>query len=302
MTNITHHQNDFASALPAPKIMMKNSHPSLFTASSLPIKKRYIHLEGGSPFENGTLSDGSARLQGNNVASTQTAALLPTITDCPPAPMMMTIMSNNQNLSTSLPITENRRNDDNVAAGRQWTVVALPTTPLKTATPPTLDNNNSNNNKKEKKKYGKPLCSQPSCPNRVMNRGVCARHGARVRICIVQDCIKYAQKGGVCIRHGAKKEYKRCSVEGCNSRGSSRRHLSGMIVCSRHASSSASLSSITATCFRVGSVATDADSKNDRKNVLQEEEEVRQDVNVRMDEEGPQEQQAREAQAREMEL
>jgi hypothetical protein len=81
-----------------------------------------------------------------------------------------------------------------------------------------------------------------------------------------------------------------------------------MIVCSRHASSSSSSSSsssITTTCFRVGSVATDADSKNDRKNVLQEEEEeeeVRQDVNVRMDEEGPQEQQAREAQAHEMEL
>jgi hypothetical protein len=284
--------------------MMKNSHPSLFTASSLPIKKRYIHRAGGSPFTNSTLSDGSARLQGNNVASTQTAALSPTMTDCPSSPMMMTIMSNYQNLSTSLPM-ENRLNDDDIAAGcgfgslenyelllpyrmhhRQWTVVAPP--PLETATPPPpppLDNNSSFNTKKEKKKYGKPLCSQPSCPNRVMNRGVCARHGARVSICIVQDCTKYAQKGGVCIRHGAKKEYKRCSVEGCNSRGrgSSRRHLSGMIVCSRHDSSS----TITTTCFRVESVAAVSDRKNDRQNALQEEEEVRQDVNVRIDEEEP---------------
>eukprot|EP00985_Skeletonema_marinoi_P029691 scaffold28665_cov73-Skeletonema_marinoi.AAC.2 len=32
---------------------------------------------------------------------------------------------------------------------------------------------------KKKKKYRKPQCSHPSCPNRVMNQGVCARHGAR---------------------------------------------------------------------------------------------------------------------------
>eukprot|EP00985_Skeletonema_marinoi_P026071 scaffold19846_cov76-Skeletonema_marinoi.AAC.1 len=31
----------------------------------------------------------------------------------------------------------------------------------------------------KKKKYRKPQCSHPSCPNRVMNQGVCARHGAR---------------------------------------------------------------------------------------------------------------------------
>eukprot|EP00985_Skeletonema_marinoi_P006960 scaffold3041_cov127-Skeletonema_marinoi.AAC.1 len=60
----------------------------------------------------------------------------------------------------------------------------------------------------KKKKYRKPQCSHPSCPNRVMNQGVCARHGARVRTCSIPDCTKYAQKGGVCIRHGAVKEYK----------------------------------------------------------------------------------------------
>jgi hypothetical protein len=81
----------------------------------------------------------------------------------------------------------------------------------------------------KKKKYRKPQCSHPSCPNRVMNRGVCARHGAHVRTCSISDCTKYAQKGGVCIRHGAVKEYKRCVVEGCNSRP-----VGKEVVCARH--------------------------------------------------------------------
>lgn len=83
--------------------------------------------------------------------------------------------------------------------------------------------------KKQKKKYRKPECSHPGCPNRVMNRGVCARHGARVRTCSVLNCTKYAQKGGVCIRHGAVKEYKRCVVGGCKSRPVGRGG-----VCARH--------------------------------------------------------------------
>ncbi|KAK1733277.1 hypothetical protein QTG54_015994 [Skeletonema marinoi] len=123
-----------------------------------------------------------------------------------------------------------------------------------------------------------------------MNRGVCARHGARVRICSIPECSKYAQKGGVCIRHGAKKEYKRCSVEGCNARASaagSSGRSSGerRSVCSRHA----------LTCYSVGSVvvvppAAVADGGK--------REEARQDVNSgrRIDEEDQhQKQQQREA-------
>jgi hypothetical protein len=280
--------------------MTKNSHQSLFT-NSLPIKKRYTyrHREGGSTVTNGTLSDGSAHVQDHNVATTQAEPLpvQPNVIEYPAPPMMMTMMNNSQNLFTSLPM-ENRffhrsserssatLKDGNVIARHQ--VVALPT--LETATPPPLNNDSSTttNNKKEKKKYRKPLCSQPSCPNRVMNRGVCARHGARVRICSVEHCTKYAQKGGVCIRHGAKKEYKRCSVEGCNSRGSTRRPLSGMnVVCSRHASSS------NTTCLSVGTsvAAVAADRGSVRQNEPQEE--VRQDASVRIDEEEPQKQQAR---------
>jgi len=94
--------------------------------------------------------------------------------------------------------------------------------------PPSSSSTSSNNTKK--KKYRKPQCSHPSCPNRVMNRGVCARHGARVRTCSIVDCTKYAQKGGLCIRHGAVKEYKRCIVGGCKSRPVGKEG-----VCARHA-------------------------------------------------------------------
>ena len=209
--------------------------------------------------------------------------LQPSITEFP-APKM--IMNNNGRLSkidlsialkeavlvykmTTLPL-------DNVAARQRVTTL------LKTTAPHPFDKDSNNKQqKKEKKKYRKPLCSIPSCPNRVMNSGVCARHGARVRICSVPDCTKYAQKGGVCIRHGAKKEYKRCSVEGCNSRLSISRPTTlsggGMNVCLRHAS----------TCFSVGSIAAAAaaaavvvDRGNDRQNDPQEE--VRQDENVRI--------------------
>ena len=48
-----------------------------------------------------------------------------------------------------------------------------------------------------RKKYRKPQCSHPNCNNRVMNSGVCARHGARVRTCSMPGCTKYAQKVSV---------------------------------------------------------------------------------------------------------
>ena len=95
--------------------------------------------------------------------------------------------------------------------------------------PAAITTTTTTSSKKKKKKYRKPECSHPGCPNRVMNRGVCARHGARVRTCSVLNCTKYAQKGGVCIRHGAVKEYKRCVVGGCKSRPVGRGG-----VCARH--------------------------------------------------------------------
>lgn len=98
-----------------------------------------------------------------------------------------------------------------------------------TNTSPAAITTTTTSSKKKKKKYRKPECSHPGCPNRVMNRGVCARHGARVRTCSVLNCTKYAQKGGVCIRHGAVKEYKRCVVGGCKSRPVGRGG-----VCARH--------------------------------------------------------------------
>eukprot|EP00984_Skeletonema_dohrnii_P005257 scaffold1837_cov120-Skeletonema_dohrnii-CCMP3373.AAC.10 len=209
-----------------------------------------------------------------------------------PAPKM----TNNPSMFTnnSLPIKKrftNREGGPMVVSGtfahnggstRLQSDVATTTQTTSTPPPPL----NTTTTKKEKKKYRKPSCSHPSCPNRVMNRGVCARHGARVRICSIPECSKYAQKGGVCIRHGAKKEYKRCSVEGCNARasaaGSGRSGSGGgglmmssgrRSVCSRHA----------LTCYSVGSVvavpATVADGGT--------REEARQDVNSgrRIDEE-----------------
>jgi hypothetical protein len=104
------------------------------------------------------------------------------------------------------------------------------TTATRNEEEPPSSSSSSTSSKTKKKKYRKPQCSHPSCPNRVMNRGVCARHGARVRTCSIVDCTKYAQKGGLCIRHGAVKEYKRCVVGGCKSRPVGKEE-----VCARHA-------------------------------------------------------------------
>ncbi|KAK1733275.1 hypothetical protein QTG54_015992 [Skeletonema marinoi] len=205
-----------------------------------------------------------------------------------PAPKM----TNNPSMfftNNSLPIKKrftNREGGPMVVSGTSFATNGGSTTRLQsnvaTATTQTTSTPSppvNNNTKKEKKKYRKPSCSHPSCPNRVMNRGVCARHGARVRICSIPECSKYAQKGGVCIRHGAKKEYKRCSVEGCNARASaagSSGRSSGerRSVCSRHA----------LTCYSVGSaVVAPAAAVADGGT----REEARQDVNSgrRIDEE-----------------
>eukprot|EP00986_Skeletonema_menzelii_P010678 scaffold5299_cov73-Skeletonema_menzelii.AAC.1 len=77
-----------------------------------------------------------------------------------------------------------------------------------------------------KKKY-KYYCSADGCTNKVVQGGVCVRHGAKVKRCSSEGCTNRAQNGGVCKRHGAK--LKRCSSEGCDAFV----RLSGE-VCSAH--------------------------------------------------------------------
>ena len=136
-------------------------------------------------------------------------------------------------------VTDDQQQDGAGGQLKQLSVVASTTTAAvneatSTVTTTTVarqdsSSSSSSSSATKKKKYRKPQCSHPTCTNRVMNQGVCARHGARVRTCSVPDCTKYAQKGGVCIRHGAVKEYKRCLVGGCNSRPVGREG-----VCARH--------------------------------------------------------------------
>ncbi|KAK1748109.1 hypothetical protein QTG54_000048 [Skeletonema marinoi] len=68
--------------------------------------------------------------------------------------------------------------------------------------------------KKDARKRRRYECSADGCTkNNVINRGVCVKHGAKIKRCISDGCTNNAQKGGVCKRHGAK--VKRCSMEGC---------------------------------------------------------------------------------------
>jgi hypothetical protein len=68
--------------------------------------------------------------------------------------------------------------------------------------------------KVDRKKY-RYECSAEGCTNHVQKRGVCVRHGAKVKRCSSEGCTKQAKQGGVCRRHGAKVEHKRCSSKGC---------------------------------------------------------------------------------------
>ncbi len=64
----------------------------------------------------------------------------------------------------------------------------------------------------------KNRCTHEGCGNRVVNKGVCMKHGAKVKVyyCSHPDgCNNQVQNGGVCIKHGAKVKY--CShPDGCN--------------------------------------------------------------------------------------
>ena len=60
----------------------------------------------------------------------------------------------------------------------------------------------------------------PGCTNKVVNGGVCIRHGAKTKrkICSDPGCTNVALNGGVCIRHGAKSYKRGCSATGCTTR------------------------------------------------------------------------------------
>eukprot|EP00579_Thalassiosira_antarctica_P026811 CAMPEP_0202004042 /NCGR_PEP_ID=MMETSP0905-20130828/9464_1 /ASSEMBLY_ACC=CAM_ASM_000554 /TAXON_ID=420261 /ORGANISM="Thalassiosira antarctica, Strain CCMP982" /LENGTH=771 /DNA_ID=CAMNT_0048561297 /DNA_START=15 /DNA_END=2330 /DNA_ORIENTATION=- len=64
------------------------------------------------------------------------------------------------------------------------------------------------------------LCSIAECTHHAVKRGVCIRHGAKLKprvrkICKHEGCSNQTQQGGVCIKHGASKTPKTCSSEGC---------------------------------------------------------------------------------------
>eukprot|EP00729_Bicosta_minor_P032989 gene32989-biopygen17644 len=62
------------------------------------------------------------------------------------------------------------------------------------------------------------LCSTPDCPNKVVARRVCAKHGAN-GFCSTADCDAAAQGRGVCKKHGAKGF---CSFGNCNTAAQSK--------------------------------------------------------------------------------
>jgi len=69
-------------------------------------------------------------------------------------------------------------------------------------------------------------CGFPGCTKHVKKAGMCSAHGPSRKKCDVEGCIKVAVKGGRCLSHGASK--KLCSVENCKKQAI----LSGM--CKKH--------------------------------------------------------------------
>lgn len=63
------------------------------------------------------------------------------------------------------------------------------------------------------KKYKKVVCLADGCTNRAVQKGVCIRHGAEVKLCSKEGCASQAKKGGVCWRHFMQRENSRI---GCN--------------------------------------------------------------------------------------
>ena len=62
----------------------------------------------------------------------------------------------------------------------------------------------------------KATCMREGCHSKVVNSGVCMKHGARRRICSTKGCKNMIVKGGVCVRHGAKQAQRICRWQGCS--------------------------------------------------------------------------------------
>ena len=56
-------------------------------------------------------------------------------------------------------------------------------------------------------------CSHPSCPNRVVQGGVCVTHGAKRKMCHHPGCDKAVKLAGYCSTHGPAR--KKCDAPGC---------------------------------------------------------------------------------------
>jgi len=77
-------------------------------------------------------------------------------------------------------------------------------------------------------------CTHEGCNNRVVNGGLCVKHGAKRLICKHEGCNNQCTVGGLCIKHGAKKYT--CSHDGCTnqiiSRGVCIKHGAKRRTCS----------------------------------------------------------------------
>ena len=63
------------------------------------------------------------------------------------------------------------------------------------------------------KKRARRACSVRECTNRVVQGGLCIKHGAKRKKCTYPGCSKNVKKAGRCSTHGPPR--KRCDVEGC---------------------------------------------------------------------------------------
>ena len=63
------------------------------------------------------------------------------------------------------------------------------------------------------KKRTRRACTVDGCPNRVVQGGLCIKHGAKRKKCTFPGCTKNVKKAGRCSTHGPRR--KRCEVQGC---------------------------------------------------------------------------------------
>ena len=82
--------------------------------------------------------------------------------------------------------------------------------PSETICPPALPHDKDS---QLKRKAARRQCSFPSCPNRVVQGGLCIAHGAKRKVCSRPGCTKNVKKAGFCSAHGPAR--KRCEVPGC---------------------------------------------------------------------------------------